>query len=167
MGARGGSSRRWLVREACWLAGRPGVGPCDGRLVRAHLIPKQRIKREYPLGVWWAPGEVYAVVRNGRNGSLVRVVRSFRWERGHTLPDVRPVDLDVAEVTVDELVWDGRCWVPVCGGPTGCGGHHGAFDGRRIMVSRVDLPGAVEDFARDCALEWSLDRDYGVLEAAA
>lgn len=29
----------------CWLAQFSEV-PCDGQLVRAHLIPKQRIKRE-------------------------------------------------------------------------------------------------------------------------
>jgi hypothetical protein len=35
-----------------------GSGPCDGRLVRAHLIPKQLLKREH-LSQWdprvWVP----------------------------------------------------------------------------------------------------------------
>jgi hypothetical protein len=30
----------------CFFAGRPGWGPCDGPLIRAHLIPKRMIKRE-------------------------------------------------------------------------------------------------------------------------
>lgn len=31
----------------CWAAFYvPGAGPCDGREVRAHLIPKQLLKRE-------------------------------------------------------------------------------------------------------------------------
>jgi hypothetical protein len=30
----------------CWLA-RFSEQPCDGQLIRAHLIPKQRIKREW------------------------------------------------------------------------------------------------------------------------
>lgn len=30
----------------CFFAGRPGWGPCDGPLIRAHMIPKQTIKRE-------------------------------------------------------------------------------------------------------------------------
>lgn len=30
----------------CWLASLPGAGPCDGRLVRVHLIPQQLLRRE-------------------------------------------------------------------------------------------------------------------------
>ncbi len=30
----------------CFFEGWPGAGACDGRLVRAHLIPKQLIRRE-------------------------------------------------------------------------------------------------------------------------
>jgi hypothetical protein len=30
----------------CWFAGR-GAGPCEGKLDKAHWIPKQRIKREF------------------------------------------------------------------------------------------------------------------------
>lgn len=48
----------------CWLAALPGAGPCDGALIRAHLIPKQLLLRELPAEVsaavlWdervWAP----------------------------------------------------------------------------------------------------------------
>jgi hypothetical protein len=34
------------VNPGCFFAGRPGWGPCDGPLIRAHLIAKQFIKRE-------------------------------------------------------------------------------------------------------------------------
>jgi hypothetical protein len=34
----------------CWFASLPGAGPCDGRLVRCHLIPKQTIVREVRPG---------------------------------------------------------------------------------------------------------------------
>lgn len=36
----------------CWLAQFSEV-PCDGQLVRAHLIPKQRIKREATAAAVW------------------------------------------------------------------------------------------------------------------
>jgi hypothetical protein len=34
------------VRRACWFAGLPDAGPCDGRLVRCHLIRRQVLRRE-------------------------------------------------------------------------------------------------------------------------
>lgn len=30
----------------CFFKGWPGAGPCDGRLIAAHLIPKQLLRRE-------------------------------------------------------------------------------------------------------------------------
>jgi hypothetical protein len=32
--------------ERCWFAALPDAGPCEGRLVRCHLIPQQLIRRE-------------------------------------------------------------------------------------------------------------------------
>lgn len=32
---------------ACFFAGWPGAGPCDGRLTRAHLVPQQLLKRTW------------------------------------------------------------------------------------------------------------------------
>lgn len=38
-----------MSRE-CWVAANvSGAGPCDGRLIRAHLVPQQLLRRE--LGV--------------------------------------------------------------------------------------------------------------------
>jgi hypothetical protein len=34
----------------CFFAGRRGWGPCDGALIRAHVVPKRMMKREL-----WAP----------------------------------------------------------------------------------------------------------------
>lgn len=52
------------VTEGCWAAERlPGAGPCSGRLIKAHLIPKEFLKRELrarfggtvPRAVLWDP----------------------------------------------------------------------------------------------------------------
>lgn len=76
---------------------------------RAHLVPKQRIKRE------------------------------FRY-----LP---ASDLHL-------LVWDDRVWV------WACRFHHAQFDNYRFRLTREQLPGAVEQWAAEHGLVWSLMRDY-------
>jgi hypothetical protein len=103
--------------EACWVARHVvACGPCDGRLVRAHLIRQQVIRRE--------------------------------------APNADP--------------WDKRLWVPVCGGPTGIGGHHGQLDfSRTLRIPRDALPAAVEAFAFEHGLAWWLEREYGPREMAA
>jgi hypothetical protein len=106
----------------CWLAQFSRVS-CDGQLVRAHLLPRQRIVREVTKG------------------------------------------LPAAEAF--QIIWDPRCWVPACGGVTGVGGHHGALDGRILSVPRSALPEGLEAFAAEYGLVWSLDRDFGLREAAA
>jgi hypothetical protein len=100
----------------CWAAyNLPDPGPCSGRLVKAHLIPKQLLKREH-------------------------------------VPDV----------------WDPRVTVPMCGGPTGVGGHHGRLDSSRTLrIPRDALPWVVEAFAAEHGLLWWLEREYGVTEEAA
>lgn len=108
----------------CWLA-QFSERPCEGQLIRAHLIPKQRIRREL----------------RGRH--------------------------DLGYDGLDAAIWDPRVWVPACGGPTGCSGHHGVFDGRQLYVPRWALPEGVEEYAREYGLVWSLDRDYGVAEEVA
>jgi hypothetical protein len=120
------------VRAGCWVAEMlPGAGPCDGRLVKAHLIPKQRIRTE----------------------TCARMHR----ELGRRWP-LQPSE----KALLYSILWDGRVWVPVCGGPTGIGGHHGMFDGQQLEVLRSMVPEACEEFAREHELVWSLDRDYGV-----
>jgi hypothetical protein len=105
---------------SCWLAQFTDV-PCHGRLVKAHLIPAQRIKRELP--------------------SMPRRER-------------------------DDIVWDQRVWVPMCGGLTGLSGQHGMMDSKQILVPRSRLPEGLEAFAVEYGLVWSLDRDFGLRQAA-
>jgi hypothetical protein len=91
-----------------------GCGPCDGRLVKAHLIPKQLLRRE-------------------------------------RLP-----------------LWPDEVWVPMCGGISGIGGHHGQLDhSRKLRIPREALPAPTEAFAAEHNLSWYLDRTYGMREEAA
>lgn len=48
----------------CWFSMLPDAGPCDGRLVRCHLIPKQKIKREAAFFPY--PGGAKALVADPR-----------------------------------------------------------------------------------------------------
>lgn len=106
----------------CWLAQFSNVA-CDGQLVRAHLIARQRLVREVT----------------------------------NRLPNEEAF----------KVIWDERVWVPACGGPTGIGGHHGQFDGCTLLVPRSGLPEGLEAFAAEHGLGWVLDREFGLLEAAA
>jgi hypothetical protein len=107
--------------------------------VRAHLLPAQLIRREFPYGL--------ATEDGGRS-----------WRRADRLEGYprRPVR---------EVVWDPRVWVPACGGPTGVGGHHGRFDYGSIRLERAELPAGVEEFAAVLGLSWWLDRTYGEVAA--
>lgn len=134
----------------CFFAGWPGAGLCNGSLIRAHLIPKQRIRREFPHGAVHVTGGAYrrATRQEGER------MRASGLPEGRLLP---------------ELEWDHRVWVPVCGGPMGNAGHHGRFDARAghasaFRIPRVRLPAALEAFAEEYGLEWSLEADYGPKE---
>lgn len=93
------------------------LGGCEGRLVRAHLIPKQSLRRE--------------------------IAENF-WEAG----DIRPVARARARLSV----YDGRCWRWMCGGVTGIGGHHGAFDAKQLRLA--EWPGDFLEFLREYDIEW-------------
>ena len=126
------------MRPVCFFAGRPGAGPCDGALIRGHLIPKQVIRRE---------------VMSARRGAGAL----GQW----------PVGVD-QRAELSRILWDERAWVPMCGGLTGCSGHHGALDtARTLRIRRDELPAAVEEFAAEHGLEWWLGREYGPRAAAA
>lgn len=36
--------------ETCWFASVPDAGPCDGPLVRCHLMPKHVLRQNFPKG---------------------------------------------------------------------------------------------------------------------
>lgn len=131
----------------CWIVeqGLAARGSCAGELVKAHLIPKQRIKRQFPRGAeatWRETSKGHAIWRPvGRGG-----------------PETP------AWIDLHELVWDRRVWVPICGGAMGNAGHHGAVDSGgvgKIVIPREKLPEDLEDWAEEHGFEWSLEADYG------
>jgi hypothetical protein len=116
------------------------LGGCEGRLVKAHLIPKQRIRKEFPGGAVFA--------------SEGFDLQSFKW---------RPFDARVAYAVIgnpgdggmrslQDIVWDPRCWRWMCGGPTGLGGHHGAYDAKQIGLD--EWPPDLIEFLREYGIEW-------------
>lgn len=109
--------------EGCWPSKLPGAGPCDGRLVRCHLIDQQLLRKEFPNGFQGRP--------------LLTLLAD---------PDI---------------------WVWGCGGISGVGGHHGQIDGHKLQIRRDQLPPNVERAAAMLALDWWLDRRYGLLAEAA
>jgi hypothetical protein len=131
------------VTPTCFFRGVPGAGPCDGALIRAHLVPRQLLKREFPHGV---------------------VLDDHGWRRLSRYED----RYDLEHRTLEDLCLDPRCWVPCCGGPMGNGGHHGMLDqSRTLRIPRVELPAVVESFARELGLSAWLDREYGEAASAA
>lgn len=127
----------------CFFASFPDAGPCDGALIRAHLVPRQLLKREYPHG---------AVLIEGQ------------WQRRA----IRQPAARNACRTLRQLCDDPRSWVPCCGGPMGLSGHHGQLDqSRTLRIPRELLPTAVEEFAAELGLLWYLDREYGPRGVAA
>jgi hypothetical protein len=90
-----------------------------------------------------------------------------RLRKCHLIPRrliLREVPAEVAA----GAVWDPRCWIWACGGPTGVSGHHGMLDtSRTLRIPRSHLPAELEDFAAEHRLTWWLDRTYGTTGAAA
>lgn len=125
-----------MTDARCFFA---DAGPCNGRLIRAHLIPRSLLKREYRWGV----------VRDTDGWRPLR-----RNEDRYDLP----------HRSFDDLVDDPRSWVPCCGGAQGVSGHHGALDvARTLKLPREALPVGLEEFAAELgprALAY-LDREYG------
>jgi hypothetical protein len=93
------------------------LGGCEGRLVKAHLVPKQTLRRELVM---------YRIEEEGEG-----------------------VDADI-------VIWDPRCWRPMCGGPTGIGGHHGAYDAYQIRLHA--WPEDFLEFLREYDIGWMAER---------
>lgn len=130
------------VDPRCFFADLPDAGPCDGQLVKAHLLPRQRLRREFALGV---------VLEDGKWRKLKRT------EDRYELP----------YRNLRALIDDPASWVPCCGGPTGIGGHHGDLDGLRLRLSREQLPEAFIWFCEELGLGWYVDRTYPAERRAA
>lgn len=81
-----------MPSRRCYFADLPGAGPCDGRLVRCHLIPRQTLKRELNAGrsvledprswVWGCGGAMGA---GGGHHGMFDTARRLRVPR-HRLP---------------------------------------------------------------------------------
>jgi hypothetical protein len=65
------------MKPACWFKDLPDAGPCDGRLVRCHLVRRQVLRRELnaapavmndPRGWVWGCGGPTGC--SGHNGAL-------------------------------------------------------------------------------------------------
>lgn len=113
--------------------------PCDGALVRCHLLPRMVLKKEFPYGVI-----------EGVDGSWrPSPNRSSAFVEGLSYRSLR------------SLIKDPASWVWGCGGPTGLGGHHGQFDTLRLAVLRERVPEALEVFAAELGIAWWLDRRFG------
>lgn len=119
--------------------------PCDGRLVRAHLIRQQVIRNLYPHGAAITLGDHYEPAPR---------VKDWPEEAG----------IYMGRIPLREILRDTRSWVWACGGPTGVAGHHGELDhGRTLRVPREGLPGALEEYVREYPLlAYWLDREYGL-----
>jgi hypothetical protein len=87
----------------CWFASLPGAGPCDGRLVRCHLIPKNKLRDEFRYGV--------VLEWHERPGGLT-LTTSLRPARKHEEAGDVPVVCDACRSgEIDRA--EGRCGV--CG----------------------------------------------------
>lgn len=121
---------------SCFFAGRDDAGPCQGFLIRGHLLPRQLLRREFPHGVVEDGGRWWALKRG---------------EERHDLPFR----------SLDDLIRDERGWLPMCGGIMGDGAHHGAFDtSRKLRIAREELPAAFLEYADEIGLSWWVERTY-------
>lgn len=70
-------------RPSCWVAANlPGNGPCDGHLIRAHLIPKQRIRRALESDAWRRGQRLTATELRKVKAATLYDVRSWVWMCG-------------------------------------------------------------------------------------
>jgi len=126
----------------CWLAQFSSV-PCDGHLVKAHLVERQLIRKEFPYGAAITP-----------DGNLVPAPRRDLWPT--------EAGIYVGMVPKRDLMVDPRSYVWACGGAMGNSGHHGAFDSYQLVVLRQHIPQETEQYCAELGLGWYLDRRYGL-----
>lgn len=130
-----------MRRGACWFYPIPGSGPCEGRLVRCHLIPKQLFRQHFPRGAYFHDGQW---VEAGQ---------------AHARLDLPPL-ATLPYRTRRALQDDPRASVYGCGGMVGLGGHHGAYDGHKLRVSYSRLPPGARQYARELGLDWWLRKHH-------
>jgi hypothetical protein len=114
----------------CFFRGWPGAGPCDGALIRAHLIPRQKIKQ---------------AVRG-----------NHYFPESHKVSAVEQQQRAIRDWLDDPRSWVPCCGGPM--GLSGH--HGMLDVSRKLRISRDVLPAAVEEFAAELGLMWWLDRTY-------
>jgi hypothetical protein len=116
----------------CWFKGLPDAGPCEGRLVKCHLVKQQVLKRE---------------------------IRSARAEYART--GVTPNHLLIPKSMEAALLAEPWTWVWGCGGPMGPGGHHGQFkpDGPKPIPLSL-LPVDFTRRMAELGLWWYVERTF-------
>lgn len=143
----------------CFFAGLPDAGPCDGRLVKCHLIDRRLLRREFPYGAARLPEEVFGfgdANSYAPPGPWKKIDRSQIYQLA--VLEHRPLQL---------IIDDPRCFVYGCGGPMGNAGHHGKLDwSKTLRVPRHLLPEGLEAFCAELGLSWWLDRTYGEAQGA-
>ena len=127
----------------CWLAQFTDT-PCDGALVRCHVLQRQWLRQEYPEGAVWLEGTFTAV--------SARVLR-----RDHIA-----VEPAVLTMSLPRLENHPRLWEWGCGGAMGNGGHHGSFDGYKLPVPRIGVCLDTRLFIARLGLtaKWERDRRF-------
>lgn len=94
------------------------------------------MKREYP----------YGLMRSSYDGTLAPQRRREDFASGGVAWE--PVSMDL-------MIWDPRCWVPMCRR------HHGDFDNHRFRIRRDELPVGVEEFAQQFGFLSRLSIEFG------
>lgn len=132
-----------MADPTCWLA-QFAETPCDGALVRCHLLQKQWLAQEFPEGAVWLPEATQAVS-----------ARDLRL-RGVLFDD------SARELSLERLQKHPALWEPGCGGPMGNAGHHGAFDHYKLPVPRSAVSQRTLTFIHELGLSarWERDRRF-------
>lgn len=132
----------------CWLA-QFSDEPCEGALVRCHLLQKQWLAQTFPEGAVWLPDARVAVS-----------VRDLRLQ-GVLYDDA------VRELPLERLLKHSALWEAGCGGPMGNAGHHGAFDHYKLPVPRSAVPMRTLTFIYQLGLSARWERDRRFSETVA
>lgn len=133
-----------MADPACWFAQFTDT-PCDGALVRCHVLTQQRLRQEYPEGAIWLEGREKAVSRQS-------------WERD-ALGSAPNAPAIVRAMSLAELQRDDRLVEIGCGGAMGPDGHHGEFDGYKLKVPFARLRPETIAFVDELRLLAHLERD--------
>lgn len=127
---------------SCFLAEygiyeRGPMTPCEGRLVRCHLISQQVLRREV-----WPRRDTLRQHMAAYGAVLPRALRDLIW---------------------DERVWVWGCGgIAGCDGHHGLFDRS-----RTLRIPREAIPEDTERIAFELGLLWYLDREYGELKAVA